>query len=620
MVCLSCFTSIYGCKEDSSAQPADKEKEPEYPSGTYDYARVKDHPRLLLSEADEEDLKNKLSGNESLDKIHQHILMQCNMLVGQDELTYKKEGKRLLAVSRQALKRIFYLSYGYRMTASQLYLIRAKAELNAVCDFADWNPSHFLDVGEMAMAVAIGYDWLYDELDEELKEKIRKSIVEKAFEASEISSYNWFYDRKNNWNQVCNAGLVYGALAILEDEPEASVEIIEKALETNRNVLDIYAPDGNYPEGPGYWAYGTSFQVMMIAGLESALGNAAGLAEAPGFMESAEYMLYMNSPSGQWFNYADCGRWVQPLPAMFWFADKQNDASLMFEELKLLNNNEYLKPFEEERLLPIALIFGKNVPLDNISAPDRTVWSGEGETPIVVVRKGWQGYPDQYLGIKGGKASTSHGHMDAGSFVYDIGETRWAVDLGMQSYGMVEAAGVDLWNMGQNSERWDVFRLHNKNHNTISINNQRHNVDGEAQIIEVYDTNEKRGARLDLTEALNLSGELVNASRTITLENDSFLKVTDELETGDEPVELYWNMVSSGSAQIINDNAILISNNDKQLLLEVNSVHNVILEIDRPVNPTTDYETPNRNAVMVGFTSTIPSKAKATYTVMLKEQ
>ena len=26
---------------------------------------------------------------------------------------------------------------------------------------------------------------------------------------------------------------------------------------------------------------------------------------------------------------------------------------------------------------------------------------------------------DEYLGIKGGKAGSSHGHMDAGSFVYD---------------------------------------------------------------------------------------------------------------------------------------------------------------------------------------------------------
>ena len=31
---------------------------------------------------------------------------------------------------------------------------------------SNWNPAHFLDVGEMTHAVAIGYDWLYDVISE----------------------------------------------------------------------------------------------------------------------------------------------------------------------------------------------------------------------------------------------------------------------------------------------------------------------------------------------------------------------------------------------------------------------------------------------------------------------
>lgn len=621
IICLASFTFLYGCNDDSVDSPdLDTKPDPVYPEGTFDYAQIKPHPRLLMSSEDEEELKSILSTNMTMKKIHDHIITQCNMLVGQDEMVYKKDGKRLLAVSREAFKRIFFLSYGYRMTGSQLYLIKAKAELNAVINFPDWNPSHFLDVGEMAMGVAIGYDWLYDALDDVTKENIRQAIVEKAFNASKVSSHNWFYDRKNNWNQVCNAGLVYGALAIMEDEPTASVEIIEKALSTNRKVLDIYAPDGNYPEGPGYWAYGTSFQVMMIAALQSALGGDAGLSEAPGFMASAEYMLYMNSPSGQWFNYSDCGRVVQPLPAMFWFAEKNNDPSLLFEELKLLNKGNYFRRFEEERLLPVALIFGKNVALNQETPPQKSVWSGKGTTPVVVVRKGWNGEIDKYLGVKGGKAVTDHAHMDAGSFVYDIGATRWAMDFGMQSYGVVEAAGVDLWNMGQNSERWDVFRLHNKNHNTITINNQRHNVNGEAQLIEVYDSDIKKGAKLDLTDALNLADELENAIRTVTLENDTYLQIVDELKAGEQPVEVYWNMVSSGSVEIIDANTMVVSKEGKELEVKVNASLDFELDTDRSTTPATDYETKNGDAVMLGFTSTIPANQKATYTITLKQR
>jgi hypothetical protein len=34
----------------------------------------------------------------------------------------------------------------------------------AAAAFSDWNPSHFLDVAEMTAALAIGYDWLYEEV------------------------------------------------------------------------------------------------------------------------------------------------------------------------------------------------------------------------------------------------------------------------------------------------------------------------------------------------------------------------------------------------------------------------------------------------------------------------
>ena len=55
------------------------------------------------------------------------------------------------------------LSYGYRMTKDPAILKRAELELLAISKFSDWNPSHFLDVAEMTMAAAIGYDWLYSD-------------------------------------------------------------------------------------------------------------------------------------------------------------------------------------------------------------------------------------------------------------------------------------------------------------------------------------------------------------------------------------------------------------------------------------------------------------------------
>ncbi len=52
----------------------------------------------------------------------------------------------MLAVSREALTRIYFLSYAWRMTGDDRYARRAEREMLNVCAFPDWNSSHFLDV------------------------------------------------------------------------------------------------------------------------------------------------------------------------------------------------------------------------------------------------------------------------------------------------------------------------------------------------------------------------------------------------------------------------------------------------------------------------------------------
>ena len=38
-----------------------------------------------------------------------------------------------------------------------------------------------------------------------------------------------------------------------------------------------YAPDGGYAEGPGYWAYGTTYLVWLLSSMDSAFGTDYGL-------------------------------------------------------------------------------------------------------------------------------------------------------------------------------------------------------------------------------------------------------------------------------------------------------------------------------------------------------
>lgn len=130
----------------------------------FDYGKIAPHPRLLLPAGGEEAIRKAIAEYPPLATVHQRIMELCDRTLTEQPVERIKEGKRLLAISRIALKRIYYLSYAYRMTGDKKYAHRAEQEMLAVSRFTDWNPTHFLDVGEMVMALAIGYDWLYDSL------------------------------------------------------------------------------------------------------------------------------------------------------------------------------------------------------------------------------------------------------------------------------------------------------------------------------------------------------------------------------------------------------------------------------------------------------------------------
>lgn len=597
---------------------------------SYNYSQIAEHPRLLLLKGEENTIKSSLQRNPEFKKLDTYIMQASDKLLSEQPLVFRKEGKRLLAVSRKALTRLYYLSYSYRMTRDVKYLDRAERELNAVCEFENWNPSHFLDVGEMCMAVSIAYDWLFNDLKESTKENVRKAIIEKALKPSYNKEDAWFLDAHSNWNSVCNAGLVYGALAILEDEKEQSIAVIERALKSNRLPLKAYAPDGNYPEGPGYWNYGTSFQVMLIAALESALGSDNGLSKAPGFMKSPYYMLFSVGTSGKYFNYYDGGATKEASPAMFWFANKLNDLSLISPEITSINNGTYTNGSDIERMLPNALVFGKSLSLSKIEEPTAKIFVGHGITPVAIVRTSWKTGEGKFLGIKGGSASDGHSHMDQGTFVYDTGRLRWAMDFGLQSYITLESKGVDLWNLKQNSQRWDVFRYNNLNHNTLSINNQRHNVEGRAEIIETFENNSELGARVDLKSVLNFNNEVKTATRKAAIVDGSYLKIEDFIETNTKAIDLRWNMVTPASAEIVDKNTIKLSQQGKTMFLKFSANVPLKLAIRPSENPKEykcefgnykygDYNQANTGTVMVGFDARIPANKAARFTVSFIE-
>lgn len=516
------------------------------------------------------------------------------------------------------------MSYAWRTTREPKYLKRAEAELLAISAFSDWNPSYFLDVAEMTMAAAIGYDWLYAPLPETSRIAVRNAILKKGIEPSLDPKNNGWLRNTNNWNQVCNAGMAYSAMAIYEDQPELARQVISRAVETVVLSMGEYGPDGAYPEGYGYWGYGTSFNVMLISALEKLYGRDFGLCSQPGFLKTAGYLANMTGPTGNAFNYFDSGARGGLQPAMFWFAAKTENPSLLWTEQNYLLNPAELNRQRQNRLLPATLIWGQGLNLsgvpgpafrpNRIAAPTATVWTGGGRNPVALMRTSWSDPAAIFVGLKGGSPGLSHGHMDVGSFVMEADGVRWAMDFGMQDYNSLESNGIDLWNMKQDSPRWQVFRYTNFVHNTLTVNNGLQRVAGEAALTGSSANAGFRNAITNLTDLY--SPALTGASRGVAIVNSQYVAVRDELATGPVETTVRWTMLTPATVRMLGDNRAELTKDGKKLILQVQEPATVTLKT-WPTDPPHNYDAPNPGTTLVGFEMTVPANTKVNLTVLL---
>lgn len=558
------------------------------------------HPRLFLSVAGEAALKQQIAADPFWLELQAGVVREADRQLTAKPVERTLIGRRLLDKSRTALSRVLHLGLAWRLTGEKKYLERARAELVAVAAFPDWNPTHFLDVAEMTTAVAIGYDWLYPALDESTRRKLRDVIVAKGLKASRGAD-SWSR-ATNNWNQVCNGGMTVGALAVAEHEPALAAEMIVRAVNTVPLSMHEFSPDGAYPEGPGYWGYGTTFNVVLISALQSVLGSDFGLTQQPGFLATADYYLHVTGPSGYYFNYSDCGRGGQSTAAaMFWFAAQRQQSYLLWNEWPKLTAAEARRGGRgaRDRLDPMLLLW-MAPKQDRPTTPPALSWTGRGPTPVAFHRSSWEPSAS-YVAVKGGSPSTSHAHMDIGTFVMDADGVRWADDLGMQDYNSLESKGISLWGRGQDAERWKVFRLGTSAHSVLMVDRQSQRVDGNAPIVTA------KPGRTVVDLGTIYRDQLAKASRGVALLPDRTVVVQDEFSAAGKNVSVRWAMVTRADVKIAGAGRATLVLDGKKLefrVLEPAAAQLKIYPTNPPPSPT---DASNEGTCLLGFEVSVPA-------------
>ena len=576
-----------------------------------DYSKLAEHPRLIIKKGDIEAVKQKVESDQPLRIVHDIIERRADGFIPMEPTRYKMVGKRLLGRCRAVLERVCYCSYMYLVSGDEIYARRAEKEMLAAADFVSWNPSHFLDVGEMTTALAIGYDWLYDWLSAESRKVIEDAIIEKGLRASD--NKRWWSRSHNNWNQVCNGGLVMGALAVYERIPEEAQKVIAEALQGNPKAQEAYGPDGVYPEGFGYWEYGTWFEVMLIESLRTALGTSCDLEKAPGFLESAKFINFMMTPTGATYNFSDSGNPMNMVnPLLYWFALETGDTSLVWQDRQMILNEERIRGIN--RQAPIAMLFAARCNTKEIKPISGKCWYGDGCQPVFLYRSGFGSKEDSYLGVKGGSPTNSHAHMDAGSFIYEWGGVRWAVDLGSQDYHSLESKGIGIWKKGQYSQRWQVYRLGNYSHNTLTINEQLHQYKGMATMTKVIEKKKCYGAEFDLTSSFV---DTKSVKRTIYIDNEDKVTCIDKIDNHNAESKVRWNMCTFAKARIIDDHTISLTEEGKEVILRTTTPSAKAYIMDN--NSGNWYDVKNKGS-RVGFAMTVASGAKCSLKVEIIPQ
>lgn len=560
-----------------------------------------EHPRLIVNATTWQNIHAQAETDALLGTVTNAIEVDARALLKKPPSTYHKTGRRLLDVSREVLHRTTVLAAAFHLTGDMAFAHRAEQEMLAAAGFADWNPSHFLDTAEMTAALALGYDWLFAELTPPTRQTIREAILAKGLRPAlePGAKFNSWQTAENNWNQVCFGGLILGALAIGDEEPATAGQMLTLARRQMAHGLQPYAPDGVYPEGPSYWAYGTSFSVLTFAALESALGTDWGMSKSPGFLASAAAFVQLNAPSGLFFNFSDSDESAGFEPTLFWFARRTGDAGLVAAQLRMLQPDAagkltHLRSVESSRFLPFAAVWW---PQQRASPALPLRWRGEGANPVAVIRSSWTDPRALYLAVKGGSAALNHAHMDAGSFVFEVDGVRWARDLGKQDYESLESKGVDLWNRSQTSQRWTVFRLNNRSHNTLTIDNQLHRVTGTARIVQFSTNPGDENVRLDLSPVF--AGQAQRVMRTFVVRRERELVVTDELAGLKPGADVRWAMVTAAQVTVADSQRAILHESGRELSLRLLSPDNARIDVIDAKPPVDSYNAPNPNRRIV---------------------
>ena len=527
-----------------------------------------DHPRLIMTDDRLNDLKTQAKTDATLQSYIAQVITQADEIAEKAPLEYNiPDGVRLLGVSRDCVDRVYKLGVAWRWTGESKYLEKGIDAILRASQFKDWNPIHFLDTAELAHAVGLGYDWFFHELTDEQRNTIKSGLIKNGLQVG-IDAYNdtagydpnrgrahgWWKDCDHNWNQVCNCGLMVGALAIAETDPEYAQQIIPQAVASLPKALKMYGPDGAWAEGPGYWGYATRYTAYGFTALKTALDTDFGLLNIDGISEAGFAPIHTTGPTGLYFNYADSGERNarRPMFQVFWLADIFNSSFMAENEHNLIKTHQATAQ-HIVWYVPHTQSNEDNRPLDK---------QFRGPVEVALMRSAWDDPEALFVAIKAGYNQANHAHLDLGSFEMDALGVRWVRDLGSDHYNL-----PNYWDKQQNGRRWNYWRLGTFSHNVITINGNNQDAEAIASMTQFTANKDNASAVINLTPAYADDAHSVLRGVKMT-DNRRSVLIQDEIKLLKNGT-VTWGITTDAEIELKSDTEARLTQDGKVLSVQI---------------------------------------------------
>jgi len=484
------------------------------------------------------------------------------------------------------------LAFAWQMTGDSKYADGFYLLALELDKWEHWGEGHFLNVADGSYSYAIGFDWIYHAFDDETekRDELADILYRRGLMMGYYSlKYESYFDRDlsqvnisnvvgvggfrtanrtNNWQTVCGAGMIVSALALAEYEEyrDNCMYVAENYIKNVEKCLVQYAPDGAYPESPGYWSYGTNTLMNTVIALETSLGTSYGYKDIVGFYESYYYAAGISNSDYYYWNYHDSAKSMIDASYFYYAAQLFEDSNLAaFRNTMIFERSVKMTILDVLYYDPDLDTGLVDMPLDNNfkgihTATFRSSWAS-GAT---------------YTGLHVGPSNQTHGDFDTGSFILSMGGVDWCGDPGTEDYNV-----QGFWDTSDGGTRYRLYRKSLEGHSSIIIHSSEFNhgqkyvtETGNFPKINTFYSDENGGYAISnmtsqygstCTEAYR--GVLMtNSRRTVVLQDDISFS---------SPTTLTWVLNLIGAIKISADGKSLTSTswvNGKQMVLRATMI------------------------------------------------